>query len=322
MPQSGPHNASGELNLNALGDVLYGVEWPAGLVPTPHGRRLMESLGVVGLPAEDGVKVSAHELLVTRDCRRIGCTQEAEAGIDYCRDHAPVAELRANGNERPPSFNGRLAWTRASIVAAMQRWAAERGSPPSSGSGPMSWAKSGEWWPSVATVIYHFGTWRDAVLAAGLTPLGDTLAEARRSGREPSASEKRSPATSPAADTAVDRESPGPVGAGPGSRPDDPSSEVEKQEVAREPLADETADQQPTVSSDELAVRTPVTPAEAALEPASRPATWFGDLREPLCVTELRFDPELLEDEAAFLLRRAEALTAIAGGIRGLAETA
>lgn len=58
------------------------------------------------------------------------------------------------------------AWTRGSIVEAVRRFARERGRPP----------KYTEWkhrdpggrWPGAPTVVAHFGSWGDAMAAAGL----------------------------------------------------------------------------------------------------------------------------------------------------------
>lgn len=56
-------------------------------------------------------------------------------------------------------------WTRASIVAAIQRWAAEHGTPPTA----TRWKVKGDgWWPCASVVQDTFdGRWADAIVAAG-----------------------------------------------------------------------------------------------------------------------------------------------------------
>lgn len=201
--------------------------------PHPATRRLMDALGV-RIEVASVKATSAHEAAATRDCTQPLCVNEALPGTDRCRPHTRAAELRANGTiERPPAFNGRLAWTKASIVAAMQRWAQEHDgqAPSSSAKGPNSWVKAGGWWPNVHTVVYHFGSWREGIVAAGLVPLGDSTAP-KGSVRVPKAPEARASAPPEALDASpsepqVTQESPeaAVAAAEPGTRTDELTAE-------------------------------------------------------------------------------------------------
>lgn len=64
----------------------------------------------------------------------------------------------------------------------------------------------------------------------------------------------------------------------------------------------------------------PTPPPAPTAEPVLR--SWFLDAREPVSIADLKFDPDELEAEAAFLHERANALAGIATSIRSLAERA
>lgn len=59
---------------------------------------------------------------------------------------------------------GRMAaWSKEEIIAAIQRWNAEYGSPPTAN----EWAKRTVGFPSASTVAKHFGSWASGIEAAG-----------------------------------------------------------------------------------------------------------------------------------------------------------
>lgn len=60
-----------------------------------------------------------------------------------------------------------MIWSRESILAAIREWAEEQGGPPLSS----DWRAAGYGHPSSRTVALRFGTWNDAIAAAGFTPV-------------------------------------------------------------------------------------------------------------------------------------------------------
>lgn len=64
--------------------------------------------------------------------------------------------------------NGTLGpvWTKEAIICAIQRWAAQYGEPPHS----KLWKRAVPGYPNSATVKYHFGSWNEAIAAAGFKP--------------------------------------------------------------------------------------------------------------------------------------------------------
>lgn len=110
----------------------------------------------------------------------------------------------SNGRTGAPTYCRRCApahhrgkWSQEKIVAAIQRWAALYGAPPSvldwnpalarlKGASDLDmierrWA-SGDW-PYVSSVRSHCGSWNAAIAAAGFTPRGPGKREARRLAR-------------------------------------------------------------------------------------------------------------------------------------------
>jgi hypothetical protein len=73
------------------------------------------------------------------------------------------------------------SWDQATITTALREWAALVGPAPrahewsSTGNGPgvgaARWLAEHPRWPSAGTVVYHFGSWSDALHAAGLPTL-------------------------------------------------------------------------------------------------------------------------------------------------------
>lgn len=59
-------------------------------------------------------------------------------------------------------------WTRENIIEAIQEWKRAKGSPPVN----TDWERADATHPSVQTVRRLFGTWSDALRAAGFEPLG------------------------------------------------------------------------------------------------------------------------------------------------------
>jgi hypothetical protein len=63
----------------------------------------------------------------------------------------------------------RTDWTRETIIAAIRRWTEEHGSPPLI----RDWQPNGpDYAPSANPVIRLFGSWNEAIQAAGLNPYG------------------------------------------------------------------------------------------------------------------------------------------------------
>lgn len=72
-----------------------------------------------------------------------------------------------NAPKRCVTCNGRASarWTRESVIAAIQRWAAEHGGVPPTAK---EWLKKHDGgYPYVATVQALFGSWREGIIAAG-----------------------------------------------------------------------------------------------------------------------------------------------------------
>lgn len=64
--------------------------------------------------------------------------------------------------------NGALGkiWTREAIIFAIRKWANDYGEPPHS----KLWKRSVDGYPSTWTVKNEFGSWNNAIRAAGFTP--------------------------------------------------------------------------------------------------------------------------------------------------------
>lgn len=63
---------------------------------------------------------------------------------------------------------GTPGWTAELAVAAINRWVAEYGHPPSS----QMWTRGGDWWPSRTTFTELFGSWDAGIRAAGYRSYG------------------------------------------------------------------------------------------------------------------------------------------------------
>jgi hypothetical protein len=262
---SGRHWAEG------LRDIFVDYDGEPIRWPWPHrpprdaaARRLLQTLGVVDVPM-----IAAHEMTATHDCVTPLCTDLALRGLDHCRRHAAIADLR-HGHQVPAGHEGLAAlgrmdagepqkpdttpdisacenaparmaepetedtkvdtqkaarrapgsWTRETVVADLQRLAETLGHQPS-----RTQASGG----LAAAAAHVFGSWGDAVVAAGFErptrafrPEKTVLAE-----REPKADETppvrvESPEaereTTVSAATVRDPVSPVPEGADPLSR--------------------------------------------------------------------------------------------------------
>lgn len=74
-----------------------------------------------------------------------------------------VAALQALGVERP-----RTEWSKSECLDKLEEWRTERGSQPPTAK---EWrTPSGGDRPPVKTLIRHFGSWNEAMLAAGFVP--------------------------------------------------------------------------------------------------------------------------------------------------------
>lgn len=199
--------------LHLLDDREQPIVYRCASEPHPATRRLMASLGV---RVEVGpVRVSAHQILQTRDCVAPTCLNEAETGSDHCRRHmAPTpprvvtgvmrdvtASLRTDTRPAAIPLRERAApvvepiredtnvdtWSRKPLTReqAVEKLTATLNTldavPTKNG-----WAK-GLHKPSLNALIRIFGSYDDAVRACGFTPpVG--LAAAKRSGGEPKGS--------------------------------------------------------------------------------------------------------------------------------------
>ena len=121
----------------------------------------------------------------------------------------------ARSSPRPPGLRAApRTWNRDSIVTALHTWAAEHGRPPRSyewapasgragglvGPEPVRYELEHPRWPSTVMVAEHFGSWSDALRAAGLPariterelpraaaskPPNASMPQAKRSARSP-----------------------------------------------------------------------------------------------------------------------------------------
>jgi hypothetical protein len=309
----------------------------AGPAADPHGRKLMEALGVVGMPA---VRITAaSELTASRDCVSPLCTEEALPGADRCRRHASIGEVRAaNGKPGDPvglaalermdagkpqtpepkepvsseSPDGR----RTKYLDAFRRYQRENGRWPL----PVD-AKTTGYLPSGDVVAKHAGGWASlwAELGAGPVPTGQAAAKYRRtpsSGRAAGGSAKTQ-AVSPAA--AVLLATPQPSSPAPlddaalsalvEARPDDTT--VGPGAGGAEGSVGQSADGASLAAIGE--------PGQEVGLTAPVPATMLGF---SLALTgDFARDADRVRAEAELLRRQADALEVIATGIDQLADT-
>lgn len=276
--------------------------------------------------------VSAHELTRTRDCVTPGCPEIALAGMEHCRRHAPVAALRAqreqrealeamdngepqasatqrlvaqaesdrNGHraEKPPApaRTRRPKWHSGQVVAAIKRWTAARGAPPTA----EEWRIAGSWWPCYTTTVKVMGSWSEAMAAAGVKarPRGGTKRDFK---------------------SLSDSSTPNDESNGDGNK----NVNISTPEISvdtpsgPEPLAPAITLVDPSPASDvpsEAASPTPaaVTTAEPGSSPEPFRLALTGDFHR---------DAERVRAEAHKLRRQADALDVIATGIDDLADT-
>lgn len=170
--------------------------------PPEYVRRLMSTLGLEIVTA---VSVSAQALTESRDCLQPLCVETALPGLDHCRRHTSIADLRAargNGNladgldalkaidaglpqprhsvvvaeqevlapspePKETSPIRATKWTPDTIVAAIQQWAADHdGQPPT----VSQWMRAGNGHPACSTVHERVGSFSAALKLAGFEP--------------------------------------------------------------------------------------------------------------------------------------------------------
>lgn len=89
--------------------------------------------------------------------------------VDFFAD-LPAHDLSANVVRLEPlKQRARLdhrEWTARMILAAIRRWERDHGRPPRKA----EWNRAGAWWPNWRTAAAPFGTWKDAIRAAGFEP--------------------------------------------------------------------------------------------------------------------------------------------------------
>lgn len=108
-------------------------------------------------------------------CLKVRPEVAVKAGDPFCSTACARADY--SGTSAPPAAppsaaavtpNGTAPWTRETIIAAVQQWAAEHDAQPPR---TTDWAKSSDpRWPNTSTVIKYFKKWRAAIEAAGFDP--------------------------------------------------------------------------------------------------------------------------------------------------------
>lgn len=187
--------------------------------------------------------IDAQAVVESRDCVTPRCVREAENGSDFCRvcdeglrvaaervGHETAAVPAGTNRYQKPKREvetvrtSQRKWTREAIVAAIRRSALENGEPPKND----QWTKAAIGRPTSSTVAKEFGSWADAIEAAGFPrPTRGGAQGPRSSVREPKAREAAAgppPASVVVVGTdggAVDDGSSSPVAAEAGSRTDE-----------------------------------------------------------------------------------------------------
>lgn len=108
-----------------------------------------------------------------------------------CRGCGAVIVQSASGLCRR-CVRARSSWTREEIVEALSRWASREGAPPTKDEwrpADERWRTAAPEWPSATIVVWVFGSWNEALAAAGFRRRGRTwstdeiVAALRRSAR-------------------------------------------------------------------------------------------------------------------------------------------
>jgi excisionase family DNA binding protein len=160
---------------------------------TDHIARLVAQGRIAGWQAVPGRShwlldddsVLAYAQALDRPCAACGrrLPPTALAPLDGPRYCGSACESRARRRRAAgllptsPTVYSVATWTRDSVLAAIRRWAAEWGEAPTcsewGGKPPRATAyrcAGPRYWPSVPTVARLFGTWRAAIVAAGVPP--------------------------------------------------------------------------------------------------------------------------------------------------------
>lgn len=306
------------LQLLLLDDADEPIELRLRDEPDPAIRRLMQTLGVRvaitpdGLSRKDDLDVRTVTL-----CAEPLCKKEALSGAPKCRYHTPIGEIRAlrengsaaldrmdagepqmNGHapvaEQPsppqPSRSGvRNRWnpyTRDELIQLL------RGAAESLGRAPVTRDLASKGLPSQKTLVQMFGSFNEALEAAGLDARpqnGSGRAAARpepaagsAASPEPPADPPRDPVLAPASETTA-------------ARPETPSVALAEPDQGRGESRSEA---------------TPVTASES-----SGSASADGGGFTLALTGDFARDAQRCRDEAALLRRQAGALDRIADGI-------
>lgn len=113
-----------------------------------------------------GCRCGRRMFITSNDGTCLACGHgevQAVTSIEIPRPTARTSYPAIPAIGSPPD---RRPWTHRMVVAAIRRWARETGRPPRS----LEWGCAGPWWPSSHVVVKLFGTWKDAIRAAGFEP--------------------------------------------------------------------------------------------------------------------------------------------------------
>jgi len=182
-----PHRARGQLLKEVMAALELGPQRLADLAALvgysseniggwllPHvksGKIVRVERGVYALPGHE----SGREPMADA---------EGPGGVASVSVSAPPASEVGEEPSRPENEQARRrAWEKAEIIDAIQRWRREYGEPPTS----TEWARHIEGYPTTSTVKARFGSWANAIEAAGFprptrggVPLKPAAAPAKR----------------------------------------------------------------------------------------------------------------------------------------------